>query len=72
MLSPPRVVAQPWEQFRTVCTSPGESRPAFVFSKDLSPVERDQRYLIHRVNATSVELVAPLGLRGQEDVNEIK
>ncbi|KAL5960785.1 Basement membrane-specific heparan sulfate proteoglycan core protein [Taenia solium] len=72
VLSPPRVVAQPWEQFRTVCISPIGPRPGFVFSKDQSPVERDKRYLIHHINATSVELVAPLGLRGKEDVDEIK
>ncbi|VDM32229.1 unnamed protein product [Hydatigera taeniaeformis] len=71
-LIPPRVVVQPWQQFRTACISSSGQQPTFVFSKDQSPVGQDQRYLIHHINATSVELILPLGLRGQEDVDEIR
>ncbi|KAM3183920.1 hypothetical protein ACTXT7_009401 [Hymenolepis weldensis] len=71
VLTPQKVVIQPWQQFRTICISTTGSQPSFIFTKDQSLVENDQRYLVNRINATAIELLAPRGLRGQKDVDEI-
>ncbi|VUZ54753.1 unnamed protein product, partial [Hymenolepis diminuta] len=71
VLTPQKVVIQPWQQFRTICISTTGSQPSFIFTKDQSLVENDQRYLVNRINATAIELLAPRGLRGQQDVDEI-
>ncbi|KAM7543200.1 hypothetical protein Aperf_G00000009526 [Anoplocephala perfoliata] len=72
VITPQRIVIQPWQQFRTICVSTTDSQPSFVFSKDQSLVENDQRYLVNRINTTTVELIAPIGLRGQADVDRIE
>ncbi|VDN96155.1 unnamed protein product [Rodentolepis nana] len=71
VLTSQRVVIRPWQQFRTICISTTGSQPSFIFRKDQSLVENDQRYLINRINATAIELLAPRGLRGQQDVDKI-
>ncbi len=66
-VSPGSITVEPWMQFQFVCTgSPGEVEA--VFQQTGALVSGDPRFRVERVNKTSIQVVAPRGLRGMDNM----
>ncbi|VUZ54755.1 unnamed protein product, partial [Hymenolepis diminuta] len=58
----------PWISFSFVCIAPPGQIPNVVFAVNRKSVEQDPRFTINRFNSTTIEITAPQGLRGDEEV----
>lgn len=70
--NPESITADPWQLIRFSCISPGGHPLTARFSATGRPVKDSPRYRVHQVNTTTMEIVAPRGLRGPEDSTQIE
>lgn len=70
--TPESIITAPWHLIRFYCISPEGLPLNVMFSANHQPVKNDPRYLLRRVNGTTLEIVVPQGLRGPEDSTQIE
>lgn len=68
IVSPPSIDIPPFRPFEFTCISSNGSRIDAVFKRDQSPVDRDPRFSVTRVNSSAIVISAPYGLRDIDDV----
>ncbi|VDK69212.1 unnamed protein product [Dibothriocephalus latus] len=68
VIIPGSVTTLPWRSFQFTCTAPRGSLASVVFQRDGSPVENDARFRLVRFNESAVQVTAPSGLRGMDDM----
>ncbi len=67
-VTPEYIREAPWSPFTFACIAPNGQRPDIIFAADSRPIEQDPRFTVRRVNASTIEVTAPRGLRGDLDV----
>ncbi|BHF68736.1 hypothetical protein SprV_0301177700 [Sparganum proliferum] len=71
IIEPGRIVRPPWTRFSFICTDRFGRQPTVVFTDSRLPVDGDSRFRVLRVNESTIEVVAPRGLRGSKDSTNI-
>ncbi|KAL5960789.1 Very low-density lipoprotein receptor [Taenia solium] len=65
---PETVFVDEWTPFSFVCTGPPGSMLTLTIKADGSPVRADSRFRVTTYNETAIEIEAPMGLRGTDDM----
>ncbi|VDN15080.1 unnamed protein product [Dibothriocephalus latus] len=68
VITPGSVTTLPWKRFDFTCIAQADSLASVRFEKDGRPVDADPRFQVVRINSTAVQVVAPQGLRGMDDM----
>uniref|UniRef100_A0A183SDB4 Ig-like domain-containing protein n=1 Tax=Schistocephalus solidus TaxID=70667 RepID=A0A183SDB4_SCHSO len=68
VITPGSVTTLPWRRFEFTCAAQADSLASVLFQKDGRPVHVDPRFKVVRINSTTVQVVAPQGLRGMDDM----
>ncbi len=71
-VTPGAITTPPWQLIRFYCISTDGQPMTAMFSATRQVVEGDPRYRVRQLNRTTLEVVAPRGLRGPEDSTQIE
>ncbi|VDK38683.1 unnamed protein product [Dibothriocephalus latus] len=71
IIKPGRIVKPPWTRFSFICTDRFGRRPTVIFADSRLPVDGDSRFRVVRLNESTIEVIAPRGLRGPKDSTNI-